>query len=316
MRSFAYLVLAVLMFSPSPRCAAQEPSVPAADLRAFYDKAFGYYMTGDYAKAIEQWNIILRADPKQVTAQNMIEEARQKMAGSSANLKSSFYALVEKGRYSDALLKIETMLASDSTNPAYQKLQGRLRRISAVTPRKLAASKAWNVAAAGLSAWVSEKEDLSFAYDALRYALELAPAEKMLKEMAPSEKIFARLVALLEDEDSQLRLNDTKPASSGILDHKKELALRFIYDSKFYMAAKELEGVLRLEPQDITALKRLGSVYLQQKDYRQARKAWQKAAELAPQDEQLKEYLAALDKAAPSGEKPPAKRSTSRKKSL
>ncbi|HNW43356.1 MAG TPA: tetratricopeptide repeat protein [Elusimicrobiales bacterium] len=284
--------------------AAQDPAPQAADLRGFYDKAFGFYMAGNYAKAIEQWNMILRADPKQITAQNMIEEARQKMAGSSASLKSSFYALVEKGRYSDALVKIETMLASDSTNPAYQKLQGSLRQISAVAPRKTASSKAWNAAAAGLSAWINEKPDLAFTYDALRYAQELDPADK----------VFTKLIALLEEEDSQLRLNDTKPAASKILDHKKELALRHIYDSKFYLAAKELEGVLRLEPQDIVALKRIGSVYLQLKDYRQARKAWQKAAGLAPDDEQLTEYLAALDKAAPAGAETGTKKPAARKR--
>ena len=76
------------------------------------------------------------------------------------------------------------------------------------------------------------------------------------------------------------------------------MALHHIYDSKFYLAVKELEGVLRLEPSDMTALKRVGSAYVQLKDYRQARQAWQKALKLSPDDEQLKEYLDALDQAA------------------
>ncbi|OGS12742.1 MAG: hypothetical protein A2285_09495 [Elusimicrobia bacterium RIFOXYA12_FULL_57_11] len=299
MKNYAPALLTALLLACVPPCAAQE-APQAAALSGYYDKAFGYYMAGDYAKAIEQWNIILRADPKQITAKNMIDEARQKMAGSSGSLKSGFYALMEKGRYSDALIKLEALLGSDPTNPDYRKLQASLRRITAVTPKKPAASRPWNAAAAGLSAWINEKADLPFAYDALRYA----------RELAPSDKVFERLLALLEDEDSGLRLNDTKPATSGILDHKKELALRQIYDSKFYLAAKELEGVLRLEPQDIVALKRIGSVYLQLKDYRQARNAWQKAAGLSPEDEQLKEYLAALDTAAPAAKKPaPRKRS-------
>ncbi|HBA59400.1 MAG TPA: hypothetical protein DCZ92_00980 [Elusimicrobia bacterium] len=270
--------------------AAQTAAPQSADLREYYDKAFAFYMSADYPKAIEYWNMILRADPKQITAKNMIEEARQKMAGSSVNLRGEFYGLVERGRYADALVKLESMLAADPTNPAYQKLQTRLRRISAVVSRRGAASKGWTAAAEGLSAWISEKEDLPFAYDALRYATELAPAEKA----------FPRLVALLEEEAPQLKLNDTKPANSGILEHKKNMSLHQIYDSKFYMAAKVLEDVLRLEPKDVVALKRIGSVYLQMKDYRKARKAWQQAAALAPEDEQLKEYLAALGKAAPA----------------
>jgi len=86
------------------------------------------------------------------------------------------------------------------------------------------------------------------------------------------------------------------------------MALDHIYDSKYYLAVKELEGVLRLDPGDVTALKRAGSVYLQLKDYRQARRSWQKALEISPNDAQLKEYLSALDKAAPAEAAPRAPR--------
>ncbi len=40
-------------------------------------------------------------------------------------------------------------------------------------------------------------------------------------------------------------------------EHKKNVALRQIYDSKYYLAVKILKSVLRLEPNDILTLKRL-----------------------------------------------------------
>ena len=273
---------------------AEESSAPgdpqAAQLREYYDKAFTFYMEGNYQRAMAYWNMVLSADPKQVTARNMIEEARKKMAGSSTDQKGAFYALIKKGAYAGALLKMESMLAADPTNQDYQKLQSRLRKVSTIAPQKPSAAKPWNIASEGLTAWLNEKEDRAFAYDALRYALELSPAEGR----------FKRLVYALEEEDPQLKLNDTKPPNVSVLDNKKDVALHYIYDSKFYLAVKELESALRLEPADITSLKRLGSAYLQLKDYPRAKAAWQKAAELSPGDEQLTQYLAALDKAAPS----------------
>lgn len=281
--------LAAAFFLAAVPAAAQPAPVPPSEIREYYDKAFGFYTAGDYSKAMEYWNMVLRADPKQVTARNMIEEARQKMAGSSADLKGAFARLLERGRYADALGKLEELLATDPTNPYYLKTQRRLRRIAGLLPRKPGPAKQWNAAAAGIQAWVAEQEDLAFAYDALRFAAELAPSERALP----------KLVQVLEEEAPQLRLNDAKPANVGVLEHKKELALHSIYDAKYYLAVKELEGVLRLEPEDVTALKRAGSAYLQLKDYRQARQAWQKALQLTPDDEQLKEYLKALDEAAP-----------------
>jgi len=288
MRTYA-LISALCLFCAAPARAQGGTAPDSSEIKSYYDKAFSYYIAADYPKAIEHWNMVLRADPKQTTARNMIEDARKKMAGTSADLKGAFTRLLERGRYADALIKLEELLATDPTNPYYSKLQSRLRRISALAPARQGSSKAWNAAAEGISAWLGEKEELSFAYDALRYAGELAPADK----------VFGRLTSALEEEAPQLKLNDSKPENAGVLDHKKEMALHQIYDSKFYLAVKELEGVLRLEPGDVTALKRAGSAYLQLKDYRQARRSWEKALEISPEDAQLKEYLEALKKAAP-----------------
>ena len=290
-----YILLAVLLLGGAPGAGAQEAAAAAenSEIRGYYDKAFGYYVAGDYPKAIEHWSMVLRSDPKQTTARNMIEDARKKMTGTSADLKGALNKLLEKGRYADALLMKEELLATDQTNAYYIKLQGRLRKIAALSPAKPSSSKAWNAASEGISAWLGEKEDLPFAFDALRYAAELAP----------SDKVFGRLIIPLEEEAPQLKLNDTKPDNSGVLEHKKKMALDQIYDSKFYLAVKELEGVLRLEPNDITALKRAGSAYLQLKDYRQARRSWQKALQLSPEDTQLKEYLDALEAVAAEGRK-------------
>ena len=269
----------------------------------FYDRAFESYLAGDYQKAIDHWNQILRLDPTQVTAKNMIQEARQKLSGSTAGQKGKFYSLVARGRYVEALLKIEEMMAADPSNPLFPRLTGRLKKVSAIAEFKLSNSKAWNIAAQGVFNFINEEENLPFAYDAFRYAAELSPRDAH----------FEKLIAMLEEESPQLRLNDTKPAQSGVLDHKKELALHYIYDSKFYMAVKELEDTLKLEPEDTIALKRLGSTYLQLKDYARAREAWEKALKLAPEDTQLVEYMQALDNIPQSAAQKNTKKKRSRK---
>ena len=273
-----------------------------------YDKAFERYLAGDYQKAIDYWNQILRLDPTQVTAKNMIQEARQKLAGSASGQKGKFYALVARGRYGEALLKIEEMTAVDPLNPLFPKLAGRLKKISAIVESKPANTKPWNIAAQGIFHFVNEEENLPFAYDAFRYAAQLSP----------NDARFLKLTAILEEDSPQLKLNDTKPAQTGVLDHKKELALRYIYDSKFYLAVRELEDTLKFEPEDTTALKRLGSTYLQLKDYPRAREAWEKALKLAPEDTQLKEYLQALDNlpqtASPKNSAPKKRQKTSEAK--
>jgi len=269
----------------SPAAADAQSTPESRELTLAYDKAFESYLAGEYQKAIDHWNRILRLDPNQVTAKNMIVEARQKLAGSTSGQKGKFYALVARGKYGEALLKIEEMTAVDPSNPRFPKLAGRLKKVCAIVENKPSNAKPWNIAAQGIFNFVNEEENLSFAYDAFRYAAELNTKDPR----------FEKLTAMLEEESPQVKLNDTKPTQAGVLDHKKEVALHYIYDSKFYLAVRELEDTLKLEPEDTTALKRLGSTYVQLKDYQRAREAWEKALKLAPEDEQLKEYMGALD---------------------
>ncbi len=289
-----------------PTCslaADTKPDTENQQLTQAYDNAFENYLAGNYQKAIDFWNQILRQDPTQVTAKNMIQEARLKLSGSATKQKGKFYALVARGKYREALLKIEEMSAIDTSNPLFPKLADRLKKVTAIVDLKPSNSKPWDLAAQGIFNFVNEEENLPFSYDAFRYAAELDPAETR----------FAKLVAMLEEEAPSLKLNDTKPAGTGVLEHKKKLALDYIYDSKYYLAIRELESALKLEPKDITALKRLGSAYLQLKDYARAREAWEKALKLAPRDEQLKEYMSAL-KDIPDNKRPKNKTAKKRQK--
>jgi len=298
---------AICAVSPDPALAQQaagetQQTPESKQITQGYDKAFEYYLAGKYQEAIDQWNKILRLDPGQVTAKDMITEARQKLSNSASGQKGKFYALVARGRYTEALLKIEEMTGLDPSNPALPLLASRLKKVAAIVDHKPLNTKPWNICAAGVYHYVNEEENLPFAYDAFRYAAELAPGELR----------FAKLTSMLEEDSPQLKLNDTKPAQMGVLEHKKELALQHIYDSKFYLAIKELEAALKLEPEDPVALKRLGSAYVKLKDYPRARDAWEKALKLTPEDEQLNEYIKALD-SIPGAALPPAKTKPVRK---
>ena len=253
-------------------------------VKSHYDKAFQYYCEKNYHKAIDYWNMVIKLDANQITAKNMIKEARLKLGKTSSSLKNKLLALIKKGKYSQAKLKVEELLATDSSNPLYWQYQKRTKSVAAIIETNSLKGKANIIAGKGILDYITEKDDLDFAYDAFRYAHELSPKTKR----------FLRLIEMIEKEKPSLKLNATKPANVGIVEHKKNVGLRQIYDSKYYLAVKILKSVLRLEPNDVLTLKRLGSTYIQLKNYKQAERTWKKALKLSPKDEQLKKYLAAL----------------------
>ena len=79
--------------------------------------------------------------------------------------------------------------------------------------------------------------------------------------------------------------------SKNVVEQKLEAILNAIYDGKYEYAIFECELVIELEPDNIMAWKRLGSVYYAQGKPNQAKSTWETALKLAPNDEELKKFL-------------------------
>jgi tetratricopeptide (TPR) repeat protein len=283
---FLKIVLIISLLFGNTLLSAQTESLneETGQVKIYYDKAFQYYCEKNYQKAIDYWNMVIKLDANQITAKNMIIEARIKLGKTSSSLKTELLKLIKKGRYLEAKLKVEELLGTDSSNPLYLQYQKRTKNVAAIIGRNYLKGKANIIAGKGVFDYITEKTDLDFSYDAFRYAHELSPKTKR----------FLRLIEMIEKEKPSLKLHATKPANIGIVEHKKNVALRQIYDSKYYLAVKILKSVLKLEPNDLLTLKRLGSTYIQMKNYRQAERTWKKALKLSPKDKQLQKYLAAL----------------------
>ena len=135
-----------------------------------------------------------------------------------------------------------------------------------------------------MAGYIAREDDLSLAYDGLRLA----------RELDPQEPRFTRLIAVLLADNPALAQDALTPGM-GVLEYKRFLALNYIYDGKYGQAAAVLEKVVALDPEDVTALKRLGSAYFALKDRAKARTLWQRAMALKPDDRQLKEFLSRVD---------------------
>jgi Tfp pilus assembly protein PilF len=77
----------------------------------------------------------------------------------------------------------------------------------------------------------------------------------------------------------------------NIVEQKLVSALNLIYDSKFDRAIMECNEVLEFEPNNVMAMKRLGSAYYALKKVDKAKQVWKDALRYAPNDEDLKSFL-------------------------
>ena len=278
-RAFALSLLALAPFTAAR--AAETPESKAVVVQRYYDQAFGFYKTGDYGRAIQVWDDILRLDPNQKTARDMIREVSNNVEKSNAKRLTAVMAHVKGGRYRSAHSGLETLLENGNRTPFISALQASLENIAAIVPEAPKKNKAWRLTVLSINAAVGDAQDFKLAYDGLRYARELDPADKRIK----------RLLDWFLSRHPELVDTDVVTPGMSLLEYKRSLALDHLYGARYHQAIDTLNEVLALEPADLVALERLGSAYYSLGLHAKAREAWQKALTLSPNDPQLKKFL-------------------------
>lgn len=283
------LALAALVLSAAlpARAAEGEASKDPAPLQTYYQEALDYYAKGDLRRAIGKWNEVLKVDASQKTAQSMILQARRRIEVLTEKRRKHAFQLIGEGRYEDARLEIQALLDQDPGHPQIDGLQSRLEDVEKIARSLTPKDKATRAAVLGLKGYLVFPQDLRLAYDALRYAIELDGTDARFKPF----------LDLVLDEKPDLA-EDTVTPGMKLVPYMQMVAVHQIYDGKYYRAVATLNEVLTLEPDDVLALKRLGSAYYSLGEKKRARDAWLRALRLQPDDKTLRKFLAKVGGAA------------------
>jgi tetratricopeptide (TPR) repeat protein len=280
----ALVVLSYLSWPFAAARAAEAPESKAVVLQKYYDQAFAFYKAGDYGRAIQVWDDILRLDPDQKTARDMIREVQNDVEKANAKRLAAILAHVKGGRYRSALSGLETLLENGNRTPFASALQASLEDIVQIVQQAPDKTKAWRLTALSVNAAVGDNQDLKLAYNGLRYARELDSSDPRIK----------RLLDWFLSRHPEFVNTDVVTPGMSLLEYKRSVALDHLYGARYHQSIDTLNEVLALEPADIVALKRLGSAYYSLGLYAKAREAWQRALVLSPEDPQLKKFLRKL----------------------
>lgn len=286
-RVFVLAVAAGLLALPA-RAQELSPKERQKLIEQYYQKAFEQYKKGEFTRAVDTWTEVLKLDRYQTAASELIDEARKKITEKNAEREAEVFALVAKGEYGEASLKLERLMGDDPTNPRYRSLRARLSKISRHFST-LGQGRGLDLVKKALGAYLSPDPNFQFAFNALRYA----------RDLDPNSKSIQGLLADFEEENRDLARYDSLTPGMTFMEYKQIVALNNIYEGKYHLAVRTCNEILELEPKDVVALKRLGSAYYALGVKDRARDAWQKALAIAPGDEQLQKFLGRTPKPEP-----------------
>lgn len=191
-------------------------------------------------------------------------------------------AAYQQGNYVLALDRLNQSLDLDPTNNDVRGLVARLSSVVTTMPSAVGDNEVSTIIRKAIQDYL--KGDNKSAINALRYAyLEKDPTnEKLLQVLNKIEK---------ESREKITERADQKKRGFSYIDQKLYDALQAIYDAKYDKAIILLQEVIDLDPQNIEAMKRLGSAFYLIEQKAQAKEVWQRAMELDPSDQVIQQYL-------------------------
>jgi Tfp pilus assembly protein PilF len=253
-----------------------------AALQQHYQRAIAYFNDGEYAKAIQHWEDILKLDPEQSAPPEMIRQARVKLAEVTSPQEQALLNTVKEGRYSAALDQARSLTARDPGSEKFRTYAARLEAVAALRPEETGSGRAADMVRRSIHTHLTRDDEARFAINAMRHARDLNPRHAAINE----------LVTYMEDQYPDTTKKETITPGMTVVDYKLFIALNHIYEGRYDLAIFDCNEVLELDPANILALKRKGSAYFALKHKDKARELWQQALKLSPNDTEIKQFLA------------------------
>ena len=184
------------------------------------------------------------------------------------------------------LVVSEQLQAAQDLDPSDKNvalLVEKFQKVVSAVPSAMGNDETASMTRQGVLAYANN--DLKTAVGALRQAYYKDPRNE-------------KLLSLLNKVEAEANMEKTEPPKGPELftpiDQKVFDARQAILEGKYDVAIKKCQDILDLNPNDITALKIMGSAFFLLDDHTRARKLWTHVLEIDPNDKEIPEFLKQL----------------------
>jgi Flp pilus assembly protein TadD len=193
------------------------------------------------------------------------------------------FAAAQGGNF---LVVSEQLAAAQDLDPSDKNvamLVEKFQKVVSAVPSATGNEEAATMTRQGILAYANN--DLKTAVGALRQAYYKDPRNE-------------KLLSLLNKVEAEANMEKTDPPKGPELftpiDQKIFDGRQAILEGKYDVAIKKCQDILDLNPNDITALKIMGSAFFLLDDHTRARKLWSRVLEIDPNDKEIGEFLKQL----------------------
>jgi tetratricopeptide (TPR) repeat protein len=193
------------------------------------------------------------------------------------------FEAAQKGNFLVVQEQLQAALDADPTDKNVQQLASKFQLIVSAVPSAMGNEEVAVLTRKGVLAYANN--DLKASVAALRQAYYKDPRNE-------------KLLTMLNKLETEANMEKTEPPKGPELfspvDQKIFDARQAILEGKYDIAIKKCQDILDLNPNDVTALKIMGSAFFLLDDHVRARKLWSRVLEIDPNDKEIPEFLKQL----------------------
>jgi len=226
---------------------------------------------------------IQEVEEKQIKAAEMLRQTMLNEEQSRIETSIKYYnealKFAENGEFIEAQQKINSALTINTENMDIQNLFKKLNVVAEVLPVSAGNDDKSILIRKGVGSYI--KDDAKQVINIFQYLNEKYPKDKRVHD-------FSKII---NKQYSAIASQEKISAGMNLIDQKLYRALNYLYDNKYDMAVNECKVVLDVEPDNVTALTRMGSAYYILGQESKALELWARALKLNPDNEELSNFI-------------------------
>jgi len=246
------------------------------------DVGFGYTLksvTLDYSLGLHTLGTSTRMGLSWKFGQSVLERREENLN----QLVQKAFAAAQNGNYLAAQEQLQAALDLDPSNKNVQVLTEKFLKVVSNVPSAQGSEESAVLTRKGILSYANG--DLKAAVAGLRGAYFKDPKN-------------TKLLGLLNKVEAEATMDKTEapkgPELFSPVDQKVFDARQSILEGRYDVAIKKCQDILDLNPNDVTALKIMGSAFFLLDDHIRARKLWTRVEEIDSNDKEIPEFLKQL----------------------
>jgi tetratricopeptide (TPR) repeat protein len=245
----------------------------------YFSKAEELVEEEKYEEAIKVWEKILEIDETQESASRLIAETRKLKFKTMYEKAKQLY---EEGNFAASIKIYNKLSVENPTDTDMKSMVIRLNEVVNIVQKVEGEGEFRGLLRKALSNHIAIDGNVKAGIVASWLALQRNPESKL----ALAVKEFLEITYPAEVLSLEPPIEDM-----DLVDQYLFAALNHIYEGRYDLAILESSIIAELQPNNILALKRLGSAYYAIGNVEKSKDTWERALKLAPDDKELKKFL-------------------------